>query len=205
MSLVEVENLSVAFGAKRVVDGVSFTPGARRDPGAGRRIRFRQVGHRAVAAAASAVGRQQPHRQHHAERPADDGRRCRHAAPRARRARGHRVPGADDQPQPAAPHRPPGRRGDHAASTHPRSQPARTCDRRARPGRLRRCREPTGGVSASALRRPAPARHDRDGARQQSGVADRRRTDHRLGRHHPGADPEAADAAQDGTRGWRCC
>ena len=42
----------------------------------------------------------------------------RHAAQAARRARRHRVSGADDQPQSAAPHRPSGGGGDHAASAH---------------------------------------------------------------------------------------
>ena len=45
------------------------------------------------------------------------------------------------------------------------------------------------GISAPALRRHAPARHDRHGARLQSEGADRRRADHRARRHHPGADP----------------
>ena len=44
-------------------------------------------------------------------------------------------------------------------------------------------------ISASAVRRHAPARDDRDGARLQSESADRRRADHRARRDHPGADP----------------
>ncbi len=48
-------------------------------------------------------------------------------------------------------------------------------------------------LSAPAVRRPAPARDDRDGARQRAGPADRRRADHRARRHGAGADPEAAE------------
>ena len=47
-------------------------------------------------------------------------------------------------------------------------------------------------LSASIVRRPAPARHDRDGARQRAGSADRGRADHRARRHRAGADPGAA-------------
>ena len=57
------------------------------------------------------------------------------------------------------------------------------------------------GLSARAVRRPAPARHDRDGAGARSEAADRRRADHRARRHHAGADPETdprpAAAPQD--------
>ena len=58
------------------------------------------------------------------------------------------------------------------------------------------------GLSARALRRPAPARHDRDGAGARSKAADRRRADHRARRHHAGADPETDPrpaAARKGT------
>ena len=57
MSLLEVEDLTVAFGDQRVVDDVSLHAGSRRDPGAGRRKRLGQVADRAVAAAAAAAGR----------------------------------------------------------------------------------------------------------------------------------------------------
>ena len=43
--------------------------------------------------------------------------------------------------------------------------------------------------SVRAVRRPAPARHDRHGADLPAGAADRRRADHRARRDHPGADP----------------
>ena len=57
------------------------------------------------------------------------------------------------------------------------------------------------GLSARTVGRPAPARHDRDGAGARSKASDRRRADHRARRHDPGADPEAdprpAAAPQD--------
>ena len=59
----------------------------------------------------------------------------------------------------------------------------------------RRSADPRAGgaaapVSAPALRRPAPARHDRHGARQPARHADRRRADHGARRHRAGADPQ---------------
>ena len=52
------------------------------------------------------------------------------------------------------------------------------------------------------VRRPAPARDDRDGARQRARPADRRRADDRAGRHRPGANPQIAQGvagpARDG-------
>ena len=50
-------------------------------------------------------------------------------------------------------------------------------------------REAARRLSAPALRRPAPAGDDRDGAGQRARPPDRRRADHRARRHHPGADP----------------
>ena len=60
---------------------------------------------------------------------------------------------------------------------------------------IARAGAPARRLSARALRRPAPARDDRDGARQRAGPADRRRADHRARRHDPGADPRAARGA----------
>ena len=47
-------------------------------------------------------------------------------------------------------------------------------------------------LSASDVRRPAPARDDRDGARQRARPVDRRRADDRAGRHRAGANPQAS-------------
>ena len=52
--------------------------------------------------------------------------------------------------------------------------------------------EPARRLPAPALRRPAPAGDDRDGAGERPRRADRRRADHRARRDDPGADPDAA-------------
>ncbi len=58
-----------------------------------------------------------------------------------------------------------------------------------RQGRHSRCRKPARRLSAPAVRRAAPARHDCHGAGQRAGTADRRRTDHGAGCDRAGADP----------------
>ena len=63
---------------------------------------------------------------------------------------------------------------------------------------------PCDAISASAVRRHAPARDDRDGARLQAAPADRRRADHRARRDDPGADPRPdARAEAEDRRGDR--
>ena len=76
-------------------------------------------------------------------------------------------------------------RHDRKAGAEARRRDAATWSRIPEPAAARQ------GVSAPALRRHAPARHDRHGARLQSQGADRRRADHGARRHHPGADPRA--------------
>ena len=53
------------------------------------------------------------------------------------------------------------------------------------------------------LRRHAPARDDRDGARLQSVAADRRRADDRARRHDAGRDPRPDQAAAGSSTAWR--
>ena len=53
---------------------------------------------------------------------------------------------------------------------------------------LARPRANPGCVPAPALRRPAPAHHDRHGARARAGAAHRRRADHRARRNDAGGD-----------------
>ena len=65
---------------------------------------------------------------------------------------------------------------------------ARTADA----GRHSRSGDAACELSASIVRRPAPAGHDRDGARQRAGSVDRGRADHGARRHRAGADPGAA-------------
>ena len=55
-------------------------------------------------------------------------------------------------------------------------------------------------LSAPAFRRAAPARHDRDGARERARPADRRRADHRARCHRAGAGPEAPEGAAEAAR-----
>ncbi len=199
MSLITVENLTVAFGDRTVVDRVSFTLDRGEtlalvgESGSGKSLTAlsllqllppgaRCTG-RVVVDGQSVIG---------AGRPS--------AAPPARRCRRHGVPGADDQPQPADPHRPAGRRGGATAPPpHPRRSP-RPRHQTAQRGRLSRRRPPAGGVSASTVRRPAPTCHDRHGAGQRPRAADRRRTDDGARRHHPGADPEAAGGRESRPR-----
>ena len=81
----------------------------------------------------------------------------------------------------------------HEGMDRKRGAPARhrTAGAGRHPGRRRAgCR-----LSAPALRRHEPARHDRHGDRLQSEAADRRRADHGARRHHPGADPRSAAVA----------
>ncbi len=115
MSLVTVDNLTVAFGGRPVVDRCQLHPGPRRDAGAGRRERLRQNAHRLVAAAVAAAGR-------HLRAAASwwMGRACIGAgdgllAPAAGRRRRNGVSGADDQPQSAEADRQTNRRGSPAA------------------------------------------------------------------------------------------
>ena len=77
---------------------------------------------------------------------------------------------------------------------------ARAHARAARPGRHPRAGEPARRLSAPALGRAAPARDDRDGARQRARPADRRRADDGARRHRPGADPGAARRAEGAAR-----
>ncbi len=90
----------------------------------------------------------------------------------------------------------------------------------SRPDRRRRARADAGSVdagrhpgpakpawrlSASAFRRPAPARHDRHGAGQRARPADRGRADHRARRHRAGADHRAAAETSRSGSACRCC
>ncbi len=69
-------------------------------------------------------------------------------------------------------------------------------DRDAAARQHARARAARHAVSAPALRRHAPARDDRDGARVRPAAADRRRADDRARRHDTGADPRSHARAQ---------
>ena len=89
MSLVEVENLSVAFGAKRVVEGVSFsldrgeTLALVGESGSGKSVTALSLLQLLPSGGSNPTGSIMLNDQQMI------GRRCRHAAPHARRARGH--------------------------------------------------------------------------------------------------------------------
>ena len=110
----------------------------------------------------------------------------------ARRRRRHDLPGADDLAQPGAVDRPAAHRGDPRRTAGSARGEARALALDgARRGPDRRAGAAARAISARALRRHAPARDDRDGARRPAQGADRRRADHRARRHRAGADPRA--------------
>ena len=118
------------------------------------------------------------------------------AAGDPRRPHHHDLPGADDLAQPAAHDRAADRRGPAAAPAHGRASAgaARVLELLHKVG-IREPEKRLGAYPAPAVGRPAPARHDRHGARQRARPADRRRADDRARRHHPGADPRAAHSS----------
>ena len=72
--------------------------------------------------------------------------------------------------------------------------------RRARHGRHPKPRGTPAGLSAPVLRRHAATRRDRHRVAAQSRFADRRRTDDRARRHHPGANSRRGAEARDRAR-----
>ena len=88
--------------------------------------------------------------------------------------------------------------GEQIVEAHPAAPSGRAAEARARALEMLRlvqdplARDAARRLSAPALRRHAPARHDRHGAGLRSQAPDRRRADHGARRHHPGADPRPA-------------
>ena len=199
MSLVTVDNLTVAFGGRPVVDSVSFTLDRGEtlalvgESGSGKTLTALSLlqllppgatcAGRIVVDGQSVIG-------------AGDGL----LAPAARRRRRNGVPGADDQPQSAEADRQADRRGGPAPpARHPRgSSGARHAA--AQRGRLSRRGAPARRLPASAIRRPAATGDDRDGTGQRPPVADRGRADDGARRHHPGTNPETAGGGKSGAR-----
>ena len=85
-----------------------------------------------------------------------------------------------------------------AGATAPRRRAAR---RGAHSGR----RAPRPRLSASAVRRHAAARHDRDRARLPAAARHRRRADDGARRHDSGAGARPAPRAEGAASTWRCC
>ena len=161
--------------------------------GAGRRVRLRQIGQRAVGAETAALSDRVASLRHHpfqGPRTAQGFRKRDARNPRQRHL--DHLSGADDLAQSAAYHRGADRRDPLAAQRHRRIDGAGADARIADAGRHPRSGDAAAKLSAPIVRRPAPARHDRDGARQRAGSPDRRRADHRARRHRAGADPGAA-------------
>ena len=113
------------------------------------------------------------------------------------------LPGADVVAEPGL-H---GRQADRRRSSAAHSDDAQRGDgaraRAARGGAHPRARGAARAISAPALRRPAPARDDRHGARQPPRLPDRRRADHRARRHRAGADPQPDQRPQGRATAWR--
>ncbi len=207
--LLNVRNLAVEFhvheGAIRAVNGVSFrVPQAGvvalvGESGSGKSVVSQSImGILPQAARITggeilfrdpAIGRGHRHRR---ARP----RQQAHARDPRRPHLDH-LPGADDLAVAAAHGRRPGRR--EALRLH-RDVPRRK-DALALTAEMLRLvgfpdpEQALADLSVRAVGRPAPARDDRHGAGVPPGAADRRRADHRARRHHPGADPEAAEGS----------
>ena len=205
MALLEVENLQTHFrtpdGVNRAVDGVSFEVGQGEIAGNGGRERLRQIRLRPIRSCGlfpEPPGRSRGRDPFSGRRPAEARRSCDARRPRQRHQ--HDLPGADDEPQSSAHHRPPARETIqlHRGARQERCREA--CRRDADAGRHRRAAAARARISAPAVRRHAPARDDRDGACLQSQAPDRRRADHRARRDHPGADPRPDARSQTARR-----
>ena len=203
MSLVEVQDLSVAFGNKRVVDGVSFTlergetlalvgeSGSGKSVTALSLLQLLPSGGNNPRAASCWTG-------------ADDRRRCRHPASRTRRLAGMVFQEPMNSLNPL--HRI-GRQVAEAMTLH-RRMPAHSL-------RERVIDVLSQAGFADAEHRLEAFPHQLSGGQRQRvmiamalannpGAADRRRTDHRVGRHHPGADFEVAGGCEAAPE-WHCC
>ena len=170
---------------------------------AGRRIGQRQIGdgarhHGPAAARERARAPCEPHRLPRAQSARAPRPR---AAGAARRRDLDDLPGADELAEPGVHGRVPDRGSAEAAPRPARVAGAAARAPAARRGRPRRAAGQARRLPVPALRRRAAARDDRHGDRLRAEAADRRRADHRLGRHcteaDPGADRRPAGAAPD--------
>ena len=157
----------------------------RLDGGAGRRIRLPQRRDRARQDPLC-----RPARRRYIRRPRPAaGRRSRDAGDPRRPDFDH-LSGADEFAVAGAHDRRPGRRGVAPAPDPDRGGGERADHRHAAPGRLSRSGAGLAQLSFRAVRGPAAAGDDRDGAGVPAGAVDRRRADHRARRDDSSADPE---------------
>ena len=178
-----------ARGRRRELRGA-----AGRNAGTGRRVRLRQVDDRVLDPAAGPAAGPNRRRARALQRPQSADAAGTRDARGSRRRRLPDLPGADDRAQPGVHRRRSDRRGD-ASSTAWRRRPGPAPGRRTpRGGAGARARPPRHAIPASALRRHAPAGHDRHGPRVPPVARHRRRADHRPRRDDPGPDPRSARA-----------
>ena len=193
-TVLQIEDLQTHFftpvGVVRAVDGVSYalksgeTLGVVGESGCGKSVSALSILRLVANPPGRIVGGADPLR---GPQPARAQRARDGAHPRQRHL--DDLPGADDLAQPALHVRQADRRGGRPAPGPAQARRLGPRRRDAAPRLHPRARAAGARLSAPALRRHAPARHDRHGAVVQSQGADRRRADHGARRHHPGADP----------------
>ena len=194
-------------GVVRAVDGVTLHPRARQDARHRRRVRLRQD--RAVPLDHGPAHR--PQRRAQRARRRYDGQELVGAAhSRAARALGHRdgdgLPGPDDLAQPGDADRAPDHRGAalpprHARRTRPTQQALQLLESVGIPDPKRRL----DAVPPRAVRRHAPAGHDRHRAGLRPEAPVRRRAHHRARRHRAGPDPRTCSTSSSASATWPWC
>ena len=204
-TLLEVEDLSVQFNRKGVapftaVDNVSFsvapgqTVGLVGESGCGKSVTSMAIMRLLPKRGTTITGTVQFEGTDLLSLPLDDMRERRGPRPR------DDLPGPAVVAEPGGVHRDSGHRGaraaprDEAVGRHARGP------RSAGIGGYSGSQPAAQGVPASDVRRHAATCVDRDGTGLPAQVADRRRANHRTGRHHSGADPGVAqDAGRSST------
>ena len=198
--LMSVRGLGIRFktsqGVWQATRKIDFDIAAGRTRRHRRRERLRQDHHRPFDPAAVAEQSCRPRRldpvRRRRSRQMQHPRHARHQGP----PHCHDLPGADERARSGLHRRPPDlrdaarpyrRRQGRGEGAHPRHAP---------PRRHRLAGAAHRRLSASALRRHAPARDDRGQPDLRAAIADRGRADHRARRHRAGADPGTAARPQ---------
>ncbi len=203
MALLSVEDLVVRFrtreGTIHAVNGVTFELEEGRAPRPRRRVRLRQErdeprdhpappqARRAHRGRARPLRRPGPHQPAGGRGPGDPRRRHRDD-----------LPGPDDQPEPGPADRGADGRDDPGAPEGDEGRGEEARRRAPRDGGDPEAGGAPARLPAPVLRRDAPARDDRHGARPGAQAAHRRRAHDRARRHDPGAGPRPAPEPHDG-------